>query len=200
MYRWRKLEEDERRELLKWRIRLKFPWHSPPHRTGEGQYLLTAACYEHRAHVGHSIERMQGFCHELLKELQTCCTAIHAWVVLPNHYHVLVTASELKAALKSSGLLHGRTSHRWNGEENERGRKVWFNVVDRTMRSERHYWSTINYIHHNPVRHGYVAKWQDWPFSSAREYLAEIGNDRAAEMWHSYPLLDYGEGWDDPAL
>jgi putative transposase len=150
--------------------------------------------------VGASIERMQSFCAELLDVLQANCTTIHAWVVLPNHYHALVSTSDLNATLKPMGALHGRTSFEWNGEENARGRKVWFNVVDRTMRSERHYWSTINYIHHNPVRHGYVAKWQDWPFSSASEYLEQVGVEKAHEIWREYPLLDYGKGWDKPEM
>jgi putative transposase len=198
MYRWRRISAEERRELLDWRIKQEFPWHSPPHRSGPGQYLLTAASYEHRPHIGASLKRMQNFCSELLQSLQSHCSAVHAWVLLPNHHHSLVTTPNLDTTLKSLGLLHGRTSHRWNGEKKERGRKVWFNVVDRTMRSERHYWSTINYIHHNPVRHGYVAKWQDWPFSSASEYLAEVGMERALEIWRSHPLLDYGKGWDEP--
>lgn len=64
------------------------------------------------------------------------------------------------------------------------------------MKSERHFWATLNYVHHNPVHHGYVKQWQDWPFSSARDYLAEMGKERAAEVWREYPLLDYGKDWD----
>jgi putative transposase len=43
------------------------------------------------------------------------------------------------------------------------------------MKSERHFWVTLNYVHHNPVHHGYVKRWLDWPWSSARQYLAETG-------------------------
>ncbi len=68
------------------------------------------------------------------------------------------------------------------------------------MRSEAHFWATMNYIHHNPVRHGYVSKWQDWPFSSAREYLESVGETTAADTWRNFPLKDYGAGWDEPSL
>jgi putative transposase len=64
------------------------------------------------------------------------------------------------------------------------------------MRSERHYFATLNYIHHNPVKHGYVTKWQDWPFSSGREYLEKIGVDEASRIWRGFPVLDYGKEWD----
>jgi putative transposase len=50
------------------------------------------------------------------------------------------------------------------------------------------------------VHHGYVKKWEDWPFSSARDYLQAVGRQKALETWYNYPVLDYGKGWDDPEL
>ncbi|MEP6912446.1 MAG: hypothetical protein ABI923_06815 [bacterium] len=47
------------------------------------------------------------------------------------------------------------------------------------MKSERHFWATLNYVHHNPVHHGYAKHWQDWPWSSAREFLEEVGHEKA---------------------
>jgi putative transposase len=69
--------------------------------------------------------------------------------------------------------------------------------VERGLRSDRHHWATVNYIHHNPVRHKYAARWQDWAFSSAEEFLKEVGRARAVEIWKEYPVLAYGKGWDD---
>ena len=74
------------------------------------------------------------------------------------------------------------------------------NPVVPTLRfpdQEQDAWQTANYIHHNPVRHGYVDHWQDWPFSSAVDYLAAVGREEAVRVWKAYPLLDYGAGWDD---
>ncbi len=58
------------------------------------------------------------------------------------------------------------------------------------------YWATLNYVHHNPVHHGYVKHWQDWPWSSVRESLEEVGHEKAKEIWLRYPILDYGKKWD----
>ena len=52
---------------------------------------------------------------------------------------------------------------------------------------------------HNPAHHGSVQDWQDWPFSSAQEYLAQMGRQFAERTWREYPILEYGKGWDDPA-
>ena len=116
---------------------------------------------------------------------------------MPNHYHALIETTEILAVLADLGRMHGRLSFEWNGEENTRGRQVWCGAAERYMRNDAHFWATMNYIHHNPVHHGYVAHWQDWPFSSASEYLAAIGREEAARLWKEYPVLDYGKGWDE---
>jgi putative transposase len=46
------------------------------------------------------------------------------------------------------------------------------------------------------VHHGYVKRWQDWPYSSVHQYLEQIGRERAEQIWKEYPVLDYGKGWD----
>jgi putative transposase len=113
---------------------------------------------------------------------------------------VLSTIPDLRGLIAQMGKLHGSTSFAWNGEDAERGRQCWHRATDRAMRSLEHFWATLNYLHHNPVRHGYVSKWQDWPWSSAREYLAKQGTDEAARIWKAFPVLDYGAGWDDASL
>jgi len=102
----------------------------------------------------------------------------------------------MKALRKDIGQYNGRSSFEWNGEDDRRGRKVWHNCFERGMRSERHYYASLNYVLNNAVHHGYVDRWQDWPWSNAEEYLNSVGHERAAEIWREYPLLDYGKKWD----
>jgi putative transposase len=59
---------------------------------------------------------------------------------------------------------------------------------------------TSYYVLHNAVRHGYVERWQDWPYSNAKQYLEEVGRETAERRWRAFPLLDYGKDWDPPAL
>jgi putative transposase len=201
MYLWRKLTPEQRASLLAWRKNRAFPWHTPPHATdGQGTYHLTAACLEHSPHVGHSSERMHQFCAALLTAIVPLTTGIHAWCVLPNHYHVLISVRKLSHITRALGKLHGRTAFDWNKEESTRGRQVWNASADRFIRSDRHFWATMNYIHHNPVRHRYVERWQDWPYSSVHEFLAGNSREEAERIWREYPLHDYGNGWDDPNL
>jgi putative transposase len=143
---------------------------------------------------------MDAFSRDVLAVFATGASQTFAWCVLPNHYHALVEASNVNGLLHELGQLHGRTSHAWNGVDNTRGRKVFFRAVERAMRSDRHFWATLNYVHHNPVRHGYVERWTDWRWSSATQYLEQTGVEEAKRIWGDYPIRDYGKGWDEPGM
>ena len=196
MYQWRKISELEREEILEDRRRNCCPWHRPPlWDSGCNYYLITAACYEHARVIGKSNDRMSWFYEELLNAVEEVAR-VHAWVVLPNHYHLLLFAESIQEVKTSLGKLHGRSSYRWNGEEGARGRKVWYAAAETVMKSERHFWATLNYIHNNPVKHGYVGKWQDWPWGSAGNFLEKMGRDEAKRIWRKYPVGKYGEEWD----
>ncbi|MCC6356597.1 MAG: transposase [Verrucomicrobiae bacterium] len=139
---------------------------------------------------------MENFADGLLRAVAEGGGHAFAWCVLPNHYHVLVEVSALADLVGALGRLHGRSACAWNREEGTRGRKVFFRAADRAMRSERHFLATLNYVHHNPIRHGYVERWTDWPWSSASEYLSRVGWAEAERRWREYPIGDYGRGWD----
>ena len=158
--------------------------------------MFTASCFNHAPIIGQSLERMIEFEEALLEAADRCCAKVHAWVLLPNHYHFLAKARDCRSVISALGKLHGRTSFRWNGADGQRGRQVWFSAVETIMKSDRHFWATINYIHNNPVKHGYVRRWQEWPFGSALKYLDTVGKEEAERTWNEYPLGDYGDGWD----
>jgi putative transposase len=199
-YIWRKLTPKQRGELLAWRKRRSLPWHRPPHHPSDKtRFHITAACFEHRDYIGHSSERIEAFCGRFLETLSRR-GLVHAWCVLPNHYHALIETTFIAELLSELGKMHGSLSYQWNGEEDVRGRQVWCGVAERYMRNDHHFWATLNYVHNNPVRHGYVRRWQEWPYSSAEEYLASFGPVQALRIWKDYPILEYGKGWDDPHL
>jgi putative transposase len=198
MYTWRKMSESEKKTILCTRKRQGNPWHQPPHflEGNETRFLLTAACYEHKSIIGQSLERLSHCEDELLKTCRQFSYEIHAWCILPNHYHILVNTDKIAELLHELGRWHGRSSRTWNLADATLGRKVWFRIVERTMRSERHFWATINYIHNNPIKHGYVNKWQEWPFSSAPQFIDTFGRDYTEKLWNAYPIDRYGDTWD----
>lgn len=173
MYDWRTMSDKERARTVSGRKVDRQPWHAPPKfdHGGKTEFLVTAACYEHRHIIGFSNERLR----ELEKALIEICGSLEAvlfaWCVLHNHYHILIKTEDIREFQIELGKIHGKTSYRWNREEGAEGRKVWYRSFERAIKSRGHFFATVNYIHNNPVKHGYVKRWQDWPFSSAAEYL-----------------------------
>lgn len=192
------MTEPDRRQVLELRKTRNLPWHNPPHLDFRvtKQYLISSSCYEHAHVIGKDPERMMECEAEVLRICEALAVRIYAWCVLPNHYHVLLRTDRIKELRGQLGEFHGRSSFQWNGSDDRRGRKVWHNCFERPMKSERHFWATLNYVHDNPVHHGYVKRWPDWPWSSARRYLAEVGAEEAKRIWLNYPILDYGKKWD----
>ena len=192
------MSESDRSQAIKERKVRRFAWHAPPRfdYVGDLRFIVTAACYEHKHIIGKSSERLAECESEIVGICGESGAKLFAWCILPNHYHILIQTEDIRDFLKRLGKFHGSSSYRWNGEDNRRGRQVWFRELERSMRSDRHFYASLNYIHHNTVKHGYATKWQDWPFSSANEYLEKVGTEKAAEIWREYPVLDYGKDWD----
>ena len=196
MYDYRNLTPQQRLAVVADRKSRGYPWHGPPHLEVPGQYrIITGACFEHRPILATS-QRLQWFEDQLLSCFKEVGASCAAWVVLPNHYHALVLINDMGAFTARLGQLHGKTSFEMNREDQLQGRKVWYRSQDRCMRSEAHFYTTLNYIHNNPVKHGYVAKWTDWPFSSVHWYMETKGRDWLVNAWKSYPVLNYGDKWD----
>jgi len=196
MYKWRKMTPAQREETLRERQDTRLPWHAPPHfGTERNVYILTGACYEHKPILATPARRDE-WQDALLCVLDEAKADVRAWVVLPNHWHVLACV-ELPALRPLVGRLNNAKSSVWNRQDGTAGRKVWHGFSDRRIRNDRHYFATINYIHANPVKHGYVKDSREWPWSSLDIYLAEMGRDTLREWWNEYPVGEYGRGWDE---
>jgi putative DNA methylase len=90
-----------------------------------------------------------------------------AWVIMPNHVHVLLTVF---AAFDLAQIVHSwksYTAKELNRLTNARGRVWQRNYFDRLIRDDEHYAQTVEYIHMNPVVAGLVAQADQYRFSSA---------------------------------
>lgn len=197
-YEYRKLTPLERDEILKQRRQRGYPLHGPPHPFRDsGCYLITAATYQHIPII-HTPERRSSFESLLLDSMCDIKAEVVGWVVLSNHYHIIAqveTLEQMSQALKS---LHGSTSRTWNQEDGLTGsRRVWYKFSDRMIRNDTHMHKAMNYIHYNPVKHGYVTDVYEWPCSSIWMYFDNCGREWLRENWIKYPPGDMGEDWDE---
>ncbi len=198
-YDYRKLSQQEQEEIVRRRRELGYPLHAPPHPYREaGYYLITAANFEHTPIMATSNRRTE-FETNLIRAMKSIQAEIIAWVVLPNHYHILVDVESLNLISEILKHLHGTTSRQWNIEDGltER-RRLWYKYSDRLMRNEKQLHQTFNYVHQNPVKHGYTDDVYKWPWSSLYLYYENNGSGWLREQWMSSPPTeDFGRGWDD---
>ena len=128
---------------------------------------------------------------EVLDSLQFACQKRNwemvAWVVLPDHYHCILKAPDEAASLSDLiGVVHGYTARRWNREEGKVGRQVWYQFWDVCLDGLGSFWARLNYIHYNPVKHGYVEDPADYSWSSYRWWRSQ-GVDVLSDIEASYP-------------
>ena len=167
--------------------------HHPPHiYLDDTWYMLTASTLN-RVHYLAS-ERAKMLVRDRLRELivQFGMT-LKAWVILNNHYHLLLKTNVGADLTRFFGTLHGGTSFKINGWDGTRGRQVWHNFWDTCIRDERGFWTRFNYIHQNPVKHGYVGHTADWPFSSYHFYVRKYGEEWLSDCLREYPVIDYSD-------
>ncbi|SHF09829.1 putative transposase [Microbulbifer donghaiensis] len=106
---------------------------------------------------------------------------IQAIVVLPDHLHTLwklprgdhdyssrwmKIKRSFSAGLPATGL---RESQRAKREKGIWQRRFWEHLI----RDEEDWQRHLDYIHYNPVRHGYVRRAREWPYSSFHRLVAQ---------------------------
>ena|SRR3989338_6506233 len=125
---------------------------------------------------------------------------VFAWVLHDNHYHVLLKTPSARAIIKFITRLHASTARLLNTFDKMPQRKVWYQYWDRCIRSERDFWERFNYIHHNPVKHGYVTHQEalkEYPYSSYQTWHLRKGETWMASCFMEYPIIDFSVENDD---
>ncbi|MFY9151992.1 MAG: transposase [Prolixibacteraceae bacterium] len=115
-----------------------------------------------------------------------------AYVLMPNHFHILIKSkdiTELKDIrilqdFKNLGGLSLRISQQFsnlfnsytktfNLEYHRKGSLFIPNLKRKEVNSEAYLIKLINYIHFNPVVHGFCAKPEEWRYSSYKAIISE---------------------------
>ena len=117
-----------------------------------------------------------------------------AWVVMPNHVHVLFqpmnswTVAKVVAAWKK--FTARKICDCLRSTREQPSAPVWHREYwDRYIRDQTHLHQAIEYIHMNPVKAGLAASPESWPWSSAYPGNANlpIGGERNAIQENGVP-------------
>jgi len=131
----------------------------PPRTATTGTFFITAITYKRRrlfqlpTNAELFIETLQHYRHKGLFKL-------HAFVVMPDHIHLLLTTDDLSRSVRhiKGGFSHRLASHL----------PVWQrSFTDHRIRDNADFETHRSYIHHNPIRAHLAVTADLYLFSSA---------------------------------
>jgi putative transposase len=168
-----------------------------------GSFFFTAALADRRRSL--LVDRI-GILREAFRTFH-----LDATVILPEHLHCIWTLPlddadypgrwrRIKAAFSRS-LPNRYPRSRSQTLKNERGiwqRRYW----EHTLRDEEDYRRHMDYIHYNPVKHGYVNRVADWPHSTFHRYVEAgvyphdwAGNGEVRDQKFGEAMITPDDGW-----
>lgn len=95
-----------------------------------------------------------------------------AWAVLPDHLHWLIAPRGADYSKVVYSFKRGVGAELKKLKLIGKGDKIWQDRYwEHTIKSDEEYIRCVEYIHYNPVKHGWVKTPRDWRFSSFHEYV-----------------------------
>jgi REP element-mobilizing transposase RayT len=99
---------------------------------------------------------------------------LNAWVIMPNHVHVVMTPMGGTSVSRIVGSWKSFTASRANEILGRTGAFWQADYFDRYIRDGRYFAAAVSYVEQNPVAARLCAAPEQWPFSSARLRAAPL--------------------------
>ena len=143
-----------------------------------GTYFFTVTLADRSATI--LVEHIDQLLASILSIREVHPFALIALVVLPDHLHAVMRLPEgddrysmrwrlikrdFTVRLRKQGV---EFDERGNGERRLWARRFW----ESTIHDPKDLARCIDYLHFNPVKHGYVQRVADWPHSSFHAFVA----------------------------
>jgi putative transposase len=134
--------------------------------TGTRTFFVTSSTYNRKR-----LFQVEKYAQLLCDVIKTYATSrkfeLHAFVIMPDHFHILVSIGPETSIERTVQLIKGGFSYRLSHELDRRG-EVWqrgFSEI--RIYDDEAFASRKKYIHDNPVRARLVEAAEDYPYSSA---------------------------------
>lgn len=147
-------------------------------RTIEGQWFLQPESYK---------QILSDKIHE--KSLKFGYPLI-AYVILNNHYHLMLKVVDSSKLSKFVSELNGSSSREINKADHVVDRKIWWNFYDHIIRNDSDFFKHLNYLHQNPVKHGLSGE-ISYKFSSFDAWVKKKGIEYMNHSFEKYPVIDF---------
>ncbi len=149
----------------------------------------------------HLSEAWKIFVEELTSVVERCQLRVHAFVLMDNHFHLLVQTPQanldvaMQIFMRNTAVKvmarHGGANHLWGG------RYKW-TLID----SAAYYYQVYRYIYQNPLRAGIVKRVEEYPYSTLHTRVSfplynrlalEMGGEVAELLWLNERIESDGE-------
>lgn len=195
----------------------EYEFHPPHIYAQDAVYFLTGSTLRRQRFL--AVGERRSLLHDILQQaIKDYGVTLYAWVILADHYHLLIKTGDVAPLWKFIKRFHGESAMRLNKLDQTPGRQVWYQYWDRFPRNDEDFWSYFNYIHINPIKHRYVqirdgalisegqqlhiqpgqqadlhACLAAYPYSSYSYYVGKYGEEFMTDAWTRYPIPDYIE-------
>lgn len=106
--------------------------------------------------------------------------AVWAWVLMPNHVHLILCPADADGLRRALARVHRRYAGLIQARRRRTGH-FWQGRYGAVAMDEDHVAAAYRYVALNPVRARLAARAEDWPWSSARALLG-LGADRLTDL------------------
>ena len=134
-------------------------------------HFITFSCYR-RMPLLDSVAARNLFERELERVRRWYGCFITAYVVMPEHVHLLISEPERSQLSVVIQMLKQITSRKLKPQSTARFWQIRY--YDFPVWSEKKRIEKVRYIHRNPVKRGLVARPEDWRWSSFLHYATGV--------------------------
>src|SRR6266498_3325097 len=133
-------------------------------------HFITSSCYRRQPELG-SAWRRDLFVKILEEARRKYRFVVHGYVVMPEHFHLLIAEPEVGDPSVVMKVIKERFSRALHKNESGEARIWQKRLYDFNLWSDRKRIEKLRYMHRNPVKRGLVDSPEEWKWSSFRAYL-----------------------------
>ncbi len=141
-----------------------------------------------RQEIVHDDDDRRRLLDDLARAVQSAGWIALAFVLMDNHFHILLRTPRPNLARGMQGFLSSYSL--WAARHRRRpGHLFQGRYKAQLVEDESYYWAVSRYIHLNPVRAGLVERPEHWGWSSYPGYLSEgrrrpwVAHDALLDAW-----------------
>ena len=151
--------------------------------------MVTAGTYR-KEHIFRTEEALDMFVGSLKVLTSRYEWDLFGYAAFSNHYHFVATSESPQNLNALIRHLHSETSRLINAATGQEGRKVWHQYWDTYLDDSRAFYSRLNYVLENPVRHGLVKRSHDYRWCSALEFDSHCDDRPFVKTTRAFSVQD----------